>query len=446
MIQKRSLKIYFEIRRILFYTLCIALCSYQVINILYAYLSYETSISIEYDNSSQISLPAITICLEKYYILRDEELNESEINEKIRSDRWLLNNYFNHNLTIAQQNQYLLSKNEVFFTDGCSLIETIGVRNHPTHFKSPNDPYLDCERISPILESINHQYKCFTLFNQLEGQPDENFIIDYGDRIFYDQYSEIILISLPIGMHYGTFLFHRRTEQQLRYSTEKTLILDLKENIMTQIFYKKITVKLLPFPFKTNCHEYGDGRTRSSCVAICRRDELIARSGRWPDIYDATNLSTQLPMMRIWGDLTFEEDSDVADTCRKRCGNKLECTQEVFEIDESRLECKWPNKKHPVVIMPPVVSDQVVRYVQRMSMVEMICFIGSLVSLYFGFSFIMLTDITATVIRFFVDNILNVYVTKIKNCWQTNRIQKINVNFNVNRLVVKNEFLSDSGI
>ena len=56
-------------------------------------------------------------------------------------------------------------------------------------------------------------------------------------------------------------------------------------------------------------------------------------------------------------------------------------------------------------LMPPVVSDQVVRYTQRMSLEELFCFSASLVSLYFGFSVIMLSDMSKVVGNVFVNSI-----------------------------------------
>ena len=290
-------EIFLKLQGILFYTVCITLCSYQLFDILMAYLSYETSISIDYENTSEISLPGITICFDKYYIIIREELIKSNISEEIRSDRWRLMNYFNYELTFKEQNQLLLSKNEIF-TNACKVIETIGVENK----NRENQSYLYCEQLSLIIELMDYKDKCFSIFNQAIGkQETKNFKIDYGTRIFSDLYVEIIIFQIPSYIRYATLYFHRRTEQIQRYSENNQIVVDLKENTTTEIFYKKTTVKLLPSPFKTDCHEFGDANSRQSCVAICRRDEMIRRLNMWPDVYYSTGLSSDLIMYKIMG-------------------------------------------------------------------------------------------------------------------------------------------------
>ena len=408
--------IYLKLRRIGFYMFCIALCCYQMIDILRAYLSYETSISIDYENTSEISLPGITICFDKFDLLRSEVLNKTNISDELRKDRWRLIDYFNYNMTIKAQNQLLLSKEEIF-TNACQVMETIGVRKE----NRTDLLYLNCEHISPIIESIDCIGKCFTMFNQVnDSQANKNFTIDYGTRIFSDLYSEFIALYMQQTIHKAVLNFHRRTESLIRYAEHNFIIVGLKNDTIALIYYKKTTVKLLPSPFKTDCHEYGNANSRLSCVATCRRDVMLRRREAWPDVYFATNLSMELSMFKVWGGINTTFDNEVAEFCKGKCNKKIECTQEIFEMKMEILEEKieYADNRNMISIMPPIVPDQVITYKQTMSWVELVCFLGSLISLYFGFTFIMLTDIIALVIKSIFKKVLIVFMTNVKNICQ----------------------------
>ena len=129
-----------------------------------------------------------------------------------------------------------------------------------------------------------------------------------------------------------------------------------------------------------------------------------------------------------------------------KCNRKIECTQEIYEIKDDRLEFRDvdPYNRSVISIMRPIVPDQVVTYTQKMSFVELVCFLGSLVSLYFGFTIIMLNDIITLVSKFIYNNVSIVLNSRIK-CWQTKTTQnniKINIAYplslNINNLIVNN--------
>ena len=388
-----------------------------------AYLSYETSISIDYENTSEISLPGITICFDKYYIIRHEELNKTNISDEIRSDRWRLIDYFNYNMTIREQNLLLLSKEEIF-TNGCRVMETIGVEKKD---KENQKTYLDCEQLSPIVESIDYRSKCFTLFKQsIDNQANNNFTIDYSTKIFSDLNYEMIALFIPEQIPYTIIHFHRRTESLIRYSVNNFIVVELKNATLTFIYYKKTTVKLLPSPFKTDCHEYDNANSRHSCVATCRKNEMIKRLNKWPDVYYATNMSSELSMFKcLFLNLNYTFDNEVAEFCIGKCSIKIGCNQQLYEMKKQSYDFNFQFNESVISIMPPIVPDQVVTYTQRMSWVELVCFLGSLVSLYFGFTIIMLTDIISMVTKLIFNNLILVFVAKVKNTWQTKTKQNI---------------------
>src|SRR5437868_11275892 len=81
----------------MYFLLCLGLCLYQVCTICQIYFSYKTTTFVEYENISKISLPAITICMDKIEVIKNEVLQKYKI-QKV-SDEFL------DNFTIKEQFQ-----------------------------------------------------------------------------------------------------------------------------------------------------------------------------------------------------------------------------------------------------------------------------------------------------------------------------------------------------
>ena len=133
---------------IIYYTICLGLCLYQIFTISELYFAYKTTTSVKYDNISMISLPAITLCFDKNEVLRENTLNKSE-------------NNFLHlmaNETIKDQFKMLYEFWEIF--NLCILI----MQNESIHDLSPNQTENGCE-LTGIEKSIDFNRSIF-IFNQ----------------------------------------------------------------------------------------------------------------------------------------------------------------------------------------------------------------------------------------------------------------------------------------
>src|ERR1700741_4950615 len=60
----------------LIFTISLCLCLYQICKICEMYFSYKTIITFGFVNQSVISLPAITFCIKKDLIVREEVLKK----------------------------------------------------------------------------------------------------------------------------------------------------------------------------------------------------------------------------------------------------------------------------------------------------------------------------------------------------------------------------------
>ena len=64
--------------QIICHTISFGLCLYQILTISEYYFAYKTQTSVKYDKMTDISIPAMTICFDKYDVLRDKRLDQSE--------------------------------------------------------------------------------------------------------------------------------------------------------------------------------------------------------------------------------------------------------------------------------------------------------------------------------------------------------------------------------
>ena len=101
--------------RNLFFILCLSLCLYQISKICEIYFSYKTSISMSYQNISEISIPALSICVDKSFLLNSNHLTKLGIKTQVESGRHSsrIGKYLN-NMTIIEQIEAMATKEDIF--------------------------------------------------------------------------------------------------------------------------------------------------------------------------------------------------------------------------------------------------------------------------------------------------------------------------------------------
>ena len=237
--------------------------------------------------------------------------------------------------------------------------------------------------------------------------------------------------------------FHPSDEPMLKWTVSNSIGI-FWNNRMSYIIYKKIIVESLPRPFNTDCYDYNKKsyRSREHCLSLCRLNLLLQRKNEWPMDYLAVNLTNQL----FFADITKHNLTlykEVGQICKDHCGVQIDCRKEIYEMRKDYIDIDNTSHYNYLLIMSPFVQDQIVRYTQKMSFEEMICFVGSLFSLYFGFSVIMLiSDVNTSIINFIFKKILiklKLKCLQIKNTWHERRVTKVanvtnvtHVNININ--------------
>ena len=123
----------------LYSVFCLLSCLYQIYKICDIYFAYKTSTFVTYDDISTISLPAITVCMDKTEVLKRNAFDTN--GDQVSSNELLAN------LSIREQFERLYDFTDIF--NNCSVIGTIDLKSE-TH-----NPLIKCETVSSIKKSID---------------------------------------------------------------------------------------------------------------------------------------------------------------------------------------------------------------------------------------------------------------------------------------------------
>ena len=265
--------------------------------------------------------------------------------------------------------------------------------------------------ISPVKVSIDLFVMCFTFFSQTEGQTDNAFIVDISDRKYEDFSKDLIYFKLNPNLTYIYMFFHSRRLNLILITHEiEGLSWSPSIEFIDYIRYTKTITSSLPYPFETNCFDYGneDYVSEEGCIAKCKlkkwQDEF---SDNWPGIYLTSNLTDNYMIDRTGEYLSHEWalDKKIGIECQNECQSNINCYKEDFDLKLRQYNIY--SETLCLNILPPRLPDLVVQHMPKVSFEEFVSFIGSLIGLYFGFSIIMLSDVCSVAVKYVVHNISN---------------------------------------
>ena len=130
---------YEQVFRVVYILFCAAMCLYQIVTICQIYFSYKTTTFVKYENISKISLPAITICVEKREVITNEakeRYNLSEATDEILAK-----------LTVKDQFKLMMKYQDIF--ESCSVMTTVVFKSNSLH-------YMPCDEITRVVASIDY--------------------------------------------------------------------------------------------------------------------------------------------------------------------------------------------------------------------------------------------------------------------------------------------------
>ncbi|XP_054162140.1 uncharacterized protein LOC128960094 [Oppia nitens] len=383
----------------LFIILLLLICSYQVYKICYLYLSYCTTTSVTYDQLSDLSLPGITLCFDKQWILRDDYKQQmlKQYNASVNSTDWkrLVNS-----LSIAGQMNVLLSMDEIF-GNSCHVLK-------PLAFASRSGYYIPCHTITPVIQRMDYQNMCFTFLSQLSDETDDRYVIR-DDLIYKDHFNDLFHVSIAGQIPSVNMIIHSRFEHMVNTGKKRMLKFANRPKTVHYTEYHQTVVHSLPAPYETNCYDYTliGYKSRLDCIENCRVEWMADYVTGWPGNYMTDNLTSDALIVNMY-ELFHENytlDAVFGDHCRRECGTCIECCLAYYDVFQSEHNCEDINE-FIVVLSPPDLRTLIITHTPKLSFEEFVSLIGSLVSLWFGVSVIMLTNSTVDLFgQYVVDRI-----------------------------------------
>ena len=380
--------------------LCLLGCVYQTFKISELYFSYETTTNVRYETEDQFDLPAISICYNKMTQIKDQLIGEFAFNDSESLSSQL--DEFN-GLSIKEQLDHFEEIPKIL--DSCYL------------YNSTQGREIVWERLIKMHFSY-HRY-CFTLFSQLNGEPDK----DYWNRIDQnkDLYYPVRLSMNVIGeFKYNSEIIinihNRKLELYSSYSLGAIKI-DTTNVGQVIIYYSKIIIKNMVETTITNTEV-----SKQKCIDECKIREFTENTGKYPTFMFFNGQNSKLDWKfappREFFDFVFSEN------CSQFCGQKVGY-KEYFAFKEKVLFEKFDKSTYNIFLEFPTHPTTAYEISLKMSFEEYLCLIASILSLWFGFSVLMFTEFCRVLFKRFDKYVTNNQVNRINlNSYKINLLFK----------------------
>ena len=227
-------------------------CAYQLYKMSKIYFSYKTVTDVTYGNDNLIELPAVTICYNKLGQLKTEFKAKYGIPElsKIQEKQISFNSLFSIN------KQFEMIENHPMILDNC-------------FFKSGYKLEVNCSVIPEIKRYSSGSHFYFTIFPQLNGEPDERYFIE---ECHYDQGYLVQLVFnrtfAKIGEAFDLVNLESSDRKQDHYQHHKrgSVNFHLETKDYSFVKFRKVVTKRMFTPSGKPCFM---ASTRKQCFEEC---------------------------------------------------------------------------------------------------------------------------------------------------------------------------------
>ena len=156
-----------------------------------------------------------------------------------------------------------------------------------------------------------------------------------------------------------------------------------------------------------------EGQTHEDCIINCQIREFIEKTGRHPPINLARSNSS----------LYFANKSEYelfkwSDRCDRMCGRFTDCYKEYCLIKDGEILTDY-NEYQIMIDFPTHPTTEISL---KMCFEEYLCLIASILSIWFGFSVIMLSDFCEEIFKklYHKQNIKVFFIRRSKKIYQAN--------------------------
>jgi hypothetical protein len=372
--------------RYIFSIFCLIGYLYQTYQISKIYFSYETTTDVSYENEDPLSIPAITLCGIKSYFLREEYQklfplqNQSEFSSE--REQQILN--YLSNLTIKDQLKALYSTQNMSTLINCTVLRTKAFNG--------SERSIDCKHINRVKISIDDYFYCFTYFSQIKQEYNDSYMVDMNSHGL-NYFGALIRIIYPFKTDYIYIYIHSTYESVIEnHKLVPAFINTTYRSNFHDIFYQKTTVQLLGEPYKTSCTDNNLKGYKNSfdCISKCKIDNYFQVFNKRPKMVSSDDLDNEMFLI-YYENKTLDYEWNTK--CQKVCGKNPECFKEYFIHSIKSYEYQTGSNDNDICIYPPISPNTKYTQLLKVSIEQFLGLVASLISLWFGFSILMLSDV-----------------------------------------------------
>jgi hypothetical protein len=375
------------------FAICLIGAIWQIYQITQIYFSYPMTLDIELVKNRVHRFPASTVCINfldaanlskledehkpfRKHVNRMKNLTSEEVllEEKLF---WRSSGHLN-NLPVDVRERVTLNHSELFeCTYSKQTVDDGGIA------------WLDEYELCPDpIATYFETFKCFTFFANWDGNSSQPLLRDVAaKRLMVDKL--LTIYALPLLRNSSVYVMVHNDTKKFSLNGNYAL-LDMTLGDVFRVSYNRKAYYLMQPPYSTNCRTYESiGYTsRLDCREKCM-ERVAGKKNRWP---------TAVPAVAQVTINTTELRSCPQSLCRMP-----DCVDEYFSTKLERI-AKEPveTQKKSIEISLPDLFETHYRYSAKLEMVEYLCYVGSTISMWFGFSIVGLLSVAS------VDRIKNI--------------------------------------
>jgi hypothetical protein len=303
---------------------------YQIISVTISYSQFETVIDMKATSDLKHE-PTITLCLK----------NDFEFSQRPQNVRHIEKVF--HNPIICISKEY--------------------------------NGYTNCSKLTKIVESVTTlSQRCRSYFSQI-----------------FDNKSKDGFLSFLIDNNINVFSLIHQKKTPPHFARQK---IEIRKSSINGIDYTRIVTKLLPFPYSTDCYDYENEenpvlnyKSREDCIVKHLEKKEFNECGcnkRWFYGYSRPQNLSNICLKSI--ECKFNAKSEMKSLnqiCKNNCFN--EYYMNVFDTQQIVKSLLVFNVSY---LLPATTQKHEIlfTYLPKMNLIEYLCSIGSLISMWFGFS------------------------------------------------------------
>ena len=339
--------------------LCFFGCVYQMIQINEIYFSYQTSTDIKYQDDNEFDQPSITVCYMKTDQVKNEYIDEMPISSYYSQLDFL------NNLTIGHQFEY--------FEDYPKRIKDCSIYDNQLKLKKKCQVHNETK--------FDNTFYCFTL----HSESDENIVLNDENKLF----ARILFYKSLSKNDFILIKLHAKNYQFDNIDRD-ILIIDHDNNITTSfVIYRKTRIIYKFIPKGKVCFE--KGVDRQNCFKNCKNNEFIKSFNKYPATIFANKISSKFK----FSNSNEYQKYNSSEKCSQKCELGVECYKEYFFVQAKHFkdENDDPDQyDYGIHFQFPTHPTTIYEISLKMQFEEYLCLIASILSLWFGFSILWLTQ------------------------------------------------------